>query len=83
VVARVTRGVREKVAQNVAQPVFCQNRNITFTVESILTTSVIFKQLSKVDIHPLGENSPTLVNLVVAYFLSSQNTRSDNSLRHF
>jgi hypothetical protein len=46
--ARVTRSVREKIAQNVAQPFFYQNYHLNFSeVKSgpkISTTSVIFKR---------------------------------------
>jgi hypothetical protein len=43
----VTRGVCEKVAQNVAQPTFCQNNCISSALgkrsPKVLVTSLIFK----------------------------------------
>jgi hypothetical protein len=64
----VTRLDCEKVAQNIAQPVFfCQNLYITGAVENRSpdprATSVIFKPLPKVNNRPLSENSPNLVTL--------------------
>jgi hypothetical protein len=69
----VTRCVCENVAQNDAQSVFRDNRYVTFTVEKsgpfIGATFVIFSKLPKVNSHPIGENSPNLVTLVlVCYF---------------
>jgi hypothetical protein len=64
----VTRGVCEKVAQNVAQPIFCQNEYITGTVEksspTICATSVVFNKLAKENNRPVGENLPNLVTLM-------------------
>jgi hypothetical protein len=59
--ARVTRWVSEKNRPNVAQPIFCQNQCINLSVKK--TTSVVFNKLSKVNNHPMGENSPNLVTL--------------------
>jgi hypothetical protein len=57
-----------KVAQTIAQSIFCENQNINFTVEKsspiICATSVIFTKLPKVNSHPIGENSPNHVTLV-------------------
>jgi hypothetical protein len=65
IMRRVTRGVCEKVAQNIAQPIFCQNEYITGTVEKssprIYATSVVFNKLAKENNRPVGETSPTLV----------------------
>jgi hypothetical protein len=70
-VGRVTRWVREKISQNVAQPILCQNSCIALTVEKIapkyglLTYVCCFHKLPKVINHPMGENSPNLVTLLV------------------
>jgi hypothetical protein len=60
-----------KLAQNkIAQPICCQNKHITVTVEKsfpkIRSSSVIFKKLSKLNYHQVGENSPNLVTLVAS-----------------
>jgi hypothetical protein len=59
------------VAQNVAQPIFCQNKYIKDALEKssqyICATSVIFKQPPKVKKHPIGKNWPNLVTLVPTY----------------
>jgi hypothetical protein len=61
-------GFVEKSAQNAAQPIFCQNRSKTFTVEwsspKIWTASVIKKPLQGVNNHPKGSDSPNLVTMV-------------------
>jgi hypothetical protein len=66
--ASVTRCVFEKIAQNVAQNVFCQNQCITSTegkgAPKIGASSVIFKKMPKVNNHPMGEYSPNLVTLI-------------------
>jgi hypothetical protein len=58
----------EKIAQNVAQPVFTY---IIYEYEKSRTkmraTSVIFKKLSLANNRPLGENSPNLVTLIDSY----------------
>jgi hypothetical protein len=67
VTKRATRLVCDKIAKNVAQPIFCQNQYITFMCKYSLkfrATSVFKKNLPKVNNHPMGENSPNLVTLV-------------------
>jgi hypothetical protein len=68
---RVTRLDCEKVAQNIAQTIFCQNLYITGAVEKrspdTRVTSVIFKPLPKENNHPLGEFSPNLVTLYMTF----------------
>jgi hypothetical protein len=39
---RVTRCVCEKVAQNVDQPIFCENYYRTFTMEKVAQLFVLF-----------------------------------------
>jgi hypothetical protein len=60
----------KKIAQNVAQRIFCPNLCTTFTIEKrslkICAISVIFITLAKVNNDPLGQNSPNLVTLVAA-----------------
>jgi hypothetical protein len=68
VIFRVTRWVWEKIAQNVAQAIICQNKYLhNSAVEKsgpkIWATSVI-KKIPKVNNHPIGENSPNLFTLV-------------------
>jgi hypothetical protein len=52
---RVTRWVYEKIAQNVANPIFCQDQFITLTVEisslKMWATFLIFINLPKVNSH--------------------------------
>jgi hypothetical protein len=66
-VFRVTRCACEKIAQNVAQPVFAQidTKPLSWKKLPKYITSVIFKQLPKVNIHPMGKSSPNLVTLTV------------------
>jgi hypothetical protein len=65
---RVTWCDYEKVAQNVAQQIFCPNKHLTFTVEKIAQKFGQLRQLKKTcpiltrSLH-LGENSPNLVTL--------------------
>jgi hypothetical protein len=65
----VTRWVCEKIAQNVAQPslcmILCLNLSLESSISNISDTSVIFKYLSKINNHLLGEKSPNLVTLVL------------------
>jgi hypothetical protein len=66
----VTRGVCEKVAQIVAQPIFgffVHWEKVRQTFAPLLYFSK--KTLSKENYHPIGENSPNLVTLLfVALF---------------
>jgi hypothetical protein len=59
----------EKVAQNVAQPCFCQNQYTNFAVETSspknLSYFCNFQKLLKVSTRPIGENSPNLVTMLV------------------
>jgi hypothetical protein len=63
----VTRCVCKEIAQNVAQPVFCQIKYTSCLVEKgssrIFATSVIFKILPKENKRLISENSPNLVTL--------------------
>jgi hypothetical protein len=69
-IARVTRWVSEKLAQNTVQPIFCQTHKLTFSVEKsspkIWALSVFFNN-APVNYHPIGENSPNLVTLRITY----------------
>jgi hypothetical protein len=64
----VARGISEKFAQNVSQPIFWTYYYISFTEEKscprLWTNSVIFIKLAKVNNRPMGENSPNLVTLL-------------------
>jgi hypothetical protein len=64
---RVTRCVREKVAQNVAQSICCENECTIFIVKKVAQLFVLFLQFSqklpKLNSRPIGENSPNLVTL--------------------
>jgi hypothetical protein len=60
----VTEGLCEKIAQNVAQPHFCQNECKTLTVENSGPENAgCFCYFQKVNNRPIGENSPNLVTL--------------------
>jgi hypothetical protein len=59
---RVTRWVCEKIAQAVAKPIFCQNLYITKVVQNF-GLLLWFIKTTKVNNHPIGENSPNLVTL--------------------
>jgi hypothetical protein len=59
--SRVTRWVCEKVDQNVAQPIYCQNLKSIGTVAK--ATIVICNKRAKENNRPVGENSPNLVTL--------------------
>jgi hypothetical protein len=65
---RVTRRVWLKTAQNAALSVCFQNKCIIITAEKnqpkVWATYVNFKNLPKINNHPLGENSPNLVTLL-------------------
>jgi hypothetical protein len=65
---RVTRCVCEKVAQNVAQSIFCENYYKTFTVEKVSQLFGLLQSFSqnvpKENSHPRGENSPNMVTLI-------------------
>jgi hypothetical protein len=52
--------VRE-IAQNVAQPIVCQNQYIS---QQFWATFVILINLPKVNDRPLGDNSPNLATLI-------------------
>jgi hypothetical protein len=64
----VTRFVCEKVAQNVAQLVFCRNYYTTFTVLmsslKIWATSLIYKETIQCKQSPNRQNSPNPVTLL-------------------
>jgi hypothetical protein len=66
----VTRWVCDKIAQNVAQPIFCKhlyiNLNVLKSSPIFLATSVIFKKLANKYNHSIGENSPNLVTLCIS-----------------
>jgi hypothetical protein len=68
---RVTRWVCEKMAQNLAQSILYQNKNITFTVEKyrvkMWATSVIhiIENWPKVNCYSMFQNSPNLVTLAL------------------
>jgi hypothetical protein len=61
----------KKNAQNVAQPIVCKKYYITLATEKsnpkTWATIVSFQKLSKVNFHPVGENSPNLVTQVISY----------------
>jgi hypothetical protein len=62
----VARRVCEKFAQIVAQPSFCQNQCIIFTLGKVAQNFgllLFFLNLPNVSNRPLGENSPNLVTL--------------------
>jgi hypothetical protein len=68
VAVRVTRWVCEKVAENIAQTVYCLNYFITLTVEKSSPPKVgyfcNFQLQSEVNNSRLGANFPNLVTLV-------------------
>jgi hypothetical protein len=57
------QGDQMRLRKNVAQPVFCQNYYIPFTVLGCIFHSQICK-LPNVSNHPTGENSPNPVTLI-------------------
>jgi hypothetical protein len=67
VVGGVTRYACENIAQNVAEPVFCQDYYIAFTVVKIgqklgkRLQFIYCNKLPKVNAHPTGENSPNML----------------------
>jgi hypothetical protein len=69
--SRVTRCVFEKVAQNVALSIFCENYYTSATVEKIAQLFWLLLQFSQKlpneNSHPIGENSPNLVTLGRSY----------------
>jgi hypothetical protein len=54
-----------KIAQNVAQTIFCPNQSITFSAEKMLLQNCSTFEIFKINNNPIGENSPNLVTLVV------------------
>jgi hypothetical protein len=71
-VSRVTRWVCEKVAQNVAQPIICQNFICNWyrgkRSPKICVTSVFFKTLPKIINYPISEKSPNLGPMLWSHF---------------
>jgi hypothetical protein len=62
---RATRCIFEKVAQNAAQSIFCQNYYISVTAEKVAQLFGLLRQkLPKENSHPMGEKSPNLVTLL-------------------
>jgi hypothetical protein len=59
----VTRRVCEKIAQNVAQPIFVATNAQPSAWNFFFALSEIFKTLPKVNNHDTGENSTNLVTL--------------------
>jgi hypothetical protein len=63
----VTRLEYEKIAQNAAVPIFCQNKYTFFSEKrsspKIWAVSVIFEKLPKENNISFGENSPNPVTL--------------------
>jgi hypothetical protein len=62
----VTRWVCEKIAQNLARPIFCQNYYTVIagvrSSSKLWATFAIFLKTTKENNRPIGENSPNLVN---------------------
>jgi hypothetical protein len=76
----VTRCVLKKVAHKVAHSIFCENEDITFTVEKasklLHPKNVIFTKIPKVVSHSMGENSPNLVTrLLIIYAETTESLR--------
>jgi hypothetical protein len=64
-VSRVTGGVCGKIAQNVAQHIFCPNLRIEKEAQKCALNLQI-KKLLKLSNRPLDEYSPNLVTLTVS-----------------
>jgi hypothetical protein len=67
----VTRCVREKVAQNVAQSICCENEYTTLIVKKVAQLLVLFlpfsQKLPKLNSRPMGKNTPNLVTLALTH----------------
>jgi hypothetical protein len=66
----VTRFISVKIAENAAQPVFL-NKNKTYTFALEISSPILgylcnLQKGSKVNSHPIGENSSNLVTLLSA-----------------